>query len=725
MWAMLNTFRDEHVVTPTASGSACGSFCFPGADLYFEDRCWNKRTLCAIAVGRHHHQTIVVGQRDATAAGTKLEPGEYLTVLGPAAALGVGARNGFADELRDRLSLPVVNLGRGAAGPSDYLSAWPSVASLLAQSRAVLVVLMAGRSSANSAYPASPAGAPSGSTTMARDAGVRHLLTDSPEAARTHQAWKLINESLRTALAEYSELAQRIRSRAALLRRAPPPLLLLWFSECSMSRGCASPFAFPQWYVDPATVRSIAWQGGYTLVDASFGHVPPATPLPLDECVECARVVSRRYHNVCFMDYARRQHSPLGQAPQDPTEARAGSGAGQSPQRRNASAAAAAVLEHQRHLGCTSTCTAVLPTYYPHDEAHRVATAALLLALEDVNAAAAPAEVEAAALLATARAAAAKAAAGGAASALPEAALVPRIDLGRKLFFSHIHKAAGSSFTKFLKELQQPTWCEWLVRPGAVYATSSEALRSWWHAARPNCSLVSLESPRLGELLAKVAAPVVATSSSDRGVDHQIMSHSFGTDGTPSYTPPGVPQLVAFFRQPLERCRSSWAYEARLCLGIHRFDRLHVSYCSWWRATYAQAVHDPATHLAYAERFCAEHVTAEAALHGIDGTHLLLGSGAGGAALSPPSTSALMPAQPQPRDGEPSRELPPPPSIGLLNGGLDCWWQCRERHGCMWLWVPNLGRPLPRWPLPVPASCARSLCPLPLPSPSANHPLLC
>ena len=159
----------------------------------------------------------------------------------------------------------MLNLGRGAAGPSDYLGAWSSIASPIASSRAVIVVLMAGRSSANVDFPSQP-GVPSGPISMARDAGVRRLVD-----AHDPRAWLLVNQSLHTALSEYVELARRIRNRAALLRRAPPALLLVWLSECPMDKGCPNVFTFPQYYVDPARVRAVAWEGGYTLVDASYG----------------------------------------------------------------------------------------------------------------------------------------------------------------------------------------------------------------------------------------------------------------------------------------------------------------------------------------------------------------------------------------------------------------------------------------------------------------------
>ena len=62
------------------------------------------------------------------------------------------------------------------------------------------------------------------------------------------------------------------------------------------------------------------------------------------------------------MDYARRQTSPSGMAPQDHTHGKVHNGGH-----------AAAIEE----IGCTATCTSVIPTYYPHDAGHEIAARAI------------------------------------------------------------------------------------------------------------------------------------------------------------------------------------------------------------------------------------------------------------------------------------------------------------------------------------------------------------
>ena len=123
-----------------------------GGGLYLRDRCWAPRAVCALTDG---NGTLFVGQRDAD--GRALEAGRYVAVLGPAAALGAASHVGFADVLRRSLGVSVVNFGRGGVGPAAFGSAPALLHRIAANAAAVVVVLMAGRSSANSL---SPAGSP-------------------------------------------------------------------------------------------------------------------------------------------------------------------------------------------------------------------------------------------------------------------------------------------------------------------------------------------------------------------------------------------------------------------------------------------------------------------------------------------------------------------------------------------------------------------------------------
>ena len=548
-----------------SSANNCGTFCKVLGDLYLEDRCWNTRALCAVAL-EGERTTLVVGQETPEPPGKPLQAGRYFTVLGPAAALGVGARQSFADRLRNRLGMPVVNLGRGAAGPSDYVNAWPSISPLLAQSRANIVVLMAGRSSANSAFPAGTG--PSGSISMARDAGVKRL-----QEANDPRWPKLVNESLATALGEYATLASRIRKRAESLGRRPPPFLLLWFSSCQMSSGCSAITIFPQYYTDPAVVQRLAAHIGARLVDASFGSVEAATPLPLDQCDACRPLLGGSGRTPsCLMDDARRQTNFAGFAPQDRTEGRRAGGGG-----RHAVRLAT--------LGCTQTCSAVLPTYYPHDTAHEIAAAALVLNLYQ------PAQPL------TGQARASHEEEWAHRRLAPVLADLPTIDPRRKLFFNHVHKSAGSTFSRLLRRFPSSTWCEHVMQPNWVLPTSEKALRLWWMDEHPNCTIVSLEEPKLGQVLNMAAFEWPQLASGMMRSNAHKSRHS-------------MPQLASFYRDPVERCLSSWRYEFSLCHGTHKDDIMHAGYCEYFRKEYGDGT-EPTKHLVFVRTQCVDFTVSD------------------------------------------------------------------------------------------------------------------
>ena len=287
-----------------SQGRPCSRFCNVGDDLYLMDRCWNARWTCAIRVESAPVLSFVVGQESdldsSQSDDRQLQPGGFVSVLGPAAALGVAARSSFADRLRRQLSVPVVNLGRGAVGPADYLSTDPDLLDpLLAQSAAVVIVLMAGRSSANSRYP-------SGVDAMVRFKEVEKIAASDADLGR-----RLRNESLQTAATEYSTLAARVRQRAAALGLPPPKILLTWFSECALASGCRGrPSQFPQYYTDGTSVQRVAAAMGATLIDASYRRLAtPYTPVPVDQCRSACPVRRAGERYVCTIDEFQRQVS--------------------------------------------------------------------------------------------------------------------------------------------------------------------------------------------------------------------------------------------------------------------------------------------------------------------------------------------------------------------------------------------------------------------------------
>jgi hypothetical protein len=162
------------------------------------------------------------------------------------------------------------------------------------------------------------------------------------------------------------------------------------------------------------------------------------------------------------------------------------------------------------------------------------------------------------------------------------------------------------------------------VPNSGVRATSDALFNEWWRAAQPNCTLVSLEVPHLPEVIRM-------------------------TLDTPGSTTD--PQLLSFFRDPVDRCVSSWTYEAGLCLSHLRHNPLHVNYCNWWVRMYGDV--STMTQRAYANWFCKDQITNGLTQARVDRAHVVdYGQSSIGTASS-----------------------------GLLHSGEDCWVGCNYQEG--------------------------------------------
>ena len=64
----------------------------------------------------------------------------------------------------------------------------------------------------------------------------------------------------------------------------------------------------------------------------------------------------------------------------------------------------------------------------------------------------------------------------------------------------------------------------------------------------------------------------------------------------------GAPHLISFFRDPVDRCASSWHYEMKLCLGPFAYDVMHADFCSMFRAKYAVTAAEPETQMVHMRR---------------------------------------------------------------------------------------------------------------------------
>ena len=96
---------------------------------HFTDRCWNPRMLCSLKIEMTEAQQfgravgcppkpLFVVQGPGLHDGSAFQAGRYVTVIGPAAAMGTNALLSFADELRTSLrGVQMLNFGKSGAGP--------------------------------------------------------------------------------------------------------------------------------------------------------------------------------------------------------------------------------------------------------------------------------------------------------------------------------------------------------------------------------------------------------------------------------------------------------------------------------------------------------------------------------------------------------------------------------------------------------------------------------
>lgn len=303
-------------------------------NYYLTDRCFASRPICNFHPGaglRRREDTLKLqlSFADVQKYGEEIIAGKYVSVLGPATSFGIGARTGFGDLLSRRTGMPVLHFGEGGAGPGllyqDASLHSSTIRSVIAQSAIVIVVVMAGRSSPNSAFPVE---GDAGVALIKRESGMAELSRTEPS-----RFWQLANESLDTADRDYQTFSQLIRSQAKMVGQQPPHLVLLWLSQCNLKNGCMHDAQFPQYYVGKSAserLGSLAQRIDAHLVDASYLQRPLGKPLPLDQCVDCPLNVSGR---VCTLGEIRK----LIQASKN---------------------------------ACVSSCASVINEYYATDEMH-------------------------------------------------------------------------------------------------------------------------------------------------------------------------------------------------------------------------------------------------------------------------------------------------------------------------------------------------------------------
>ena len=382
---------------------------------------------------------------------THLLPGKFDVVLGAAQVVGVLTRNSFAAQLERTTGLPVVNLGRGAAGPHIYTDAgsWPALAPLLTNARAVIICVMAGRSS-----PSTESGAFSGQSFGAEQIRAYDRVIALERGGHRQHSERLQQESLRSARQDYKELVRRIRSGGAVAGALPPRVLLVWFSGCSI-RGCKETWQYPQYFTSEKSVQALQRATGAELVDASYGHLPPSPPIPIDQCASCVPAGRGQCNSVV----ARQDGAQTGRL-------------------------------------CGGYCGRVQDWYYPDDAAHAHAASLLqhVLASPEVSAADVVAE----------------------AASLPPIRLGGG---GRIFFHHvhKASGTAFLAFLASMEGVSDCS-AFGITSPDHVTPTPWADFARWWHEPRlplvgGECNLASIETPELGEMLGKLG--VVAPSAMD------------------------------------------------------------------------------------------------------------------------------------------------------------------------------------------------------------------
>ena len=148
-----------------------------------------------------------------------LDPGGYFVCLGAAQSFGRFCARPFATLLSERLGLPVLNISRGAAGPSFFGGLGPVLDRYLAGARLVVVQVMSARSEGNSLF------ATDGLSCLRDRRSGEYLDCDEAYASLLrhrppHKVARIVAETRATWCASYRRLLARIRA----------PKILLWFS---------------------------------------------------------------------------------------------------------------------------------------------------------------------------------------------------------------------------------------------------------------------------------------------------------------------------------------------------------------------------------------------------------------------------------------------------------------------------------------------------------------
>lgn len=146
--------------------------------------------------------------RGPVAAETDIRSGRYICVIGAAQLFGRFSPVSFADEVAEKMDLPVLNLSQGGAGPEAFLD--PAYRDYISRARLVIVEVLSGRSAGCDLYPGGMATVFEGKR-MPREAALKLILERSPgEYRETVQRWA------RTYVEGYRKIAATIGGKSLL-----------------------------------------------------------------------------------------------------------------------------------------------------------------------------------------------------------------------------------------------------------------------------------------------------------------------------------------------------------------------------------------------------------------------------------------------------------------------------------------------------------------------------
>jgi hypothetical protein len=149
-----------------------------------------------------------------------LEKGDYFVCLGAAQTFGRFCPRPFPTLLQERLSLPVLNISHGGAGPSFFSRAHDRLFDYVNNARFLVLQVMSGRSESNSLFGSRGVGhytRRSDGAQIGSDEAFADLLRTAPRSVVA----RVVEETRRNWLASYR----------AILANVAVPTILFWFSS--------------------------------------------------------------------------------------------------------------------------------------------------------------------------------------------------------------------------------------------------------------------------------------------------------------------------------------------------------------------------------------------------------------------------------------------------------------------------------------------------------------